>query len=84
MVPVLTATWAYSNYPFVLALPFERTEAILAGTVAAFEFFGRVPKEVWWDYVAGHIIPLMCPTALCGREAPGGPVSRVDCGLLAT
>ena len=49
MVPVLTATWAYSNYPFVLALPFERTEAILAGTVAAFEFFGRVPKEVWWD-----------------------------------
>jgi transposase len=49
MVSVLTATWAYSNYPFVLALPFERTEAILAGMVAAFEFFGRVPKEVWWD-----------------------------------
>ena len=49
IVPVLTATWAYSNYPFVLALPFERTEAILAGMVAAFEFFGRVPKEVWWD-----------------------------------
>jgi len=49
MVPVLIATWAYSNYPFVLALPFERTEAILAGMVAAFEFFGHVPKEVWWD-----------------------------------
>ena len=49
IVPVLTATWAYSNYPFVLALPFERTEAILAGMVAAFEFFGCVPKEVWWD-----------------------------------
>jgi transposase len=49
IVPVLTATWAYSNYPFVLALPFERTEAILAGMVAALEFFGCVPKEVWWD-----------------------------------
>jgi len=49
IVPVLTATWAYSNYPFVLALPFERTEAILAGMVAAFEFFGCVPREVWWD-----------------------------------
>jgi transposase len=49
LVPFLVATWAYSNAPFVLALPFERTEAILEGMVAAFEFFGAVPKEVWWD-----------------------------------
>jgi transposase len=49
IVPFLVTTWAYSNYPFVLALPFERTEAILAGMVAAFEFFGCVPNEVWWD-----------------------------------
>ena len=49
LIPFLVTTWAYSNYPFVLALPFERTEAILEGMVAAFEFFGRVPKEVWWD-----------------------------------
>jgi transposase len=48
-VPFLVATWAYSNAPFVLALPFERTEAILEGMVAAFEFFGGVPQEVWWD-----------------------------------
>ena len=49
LVPFLVATWAYSNYPFVLALPFERTEAILEGMVAAFEFFEAVPEEVWWD-----------------------------------
>jgi transposase len=49
LIPFLVTTWAYSNAPFVLALPFERTEAILAGMVAAFEFFGCVPKEVWWD-----------------------------------
>jgi transposase len=49
LIPFLVTTWAYSNYPFVLALPFERTEAILEGMVAAFEFFGCVPKEVWWD-----------------------------------
>ncbi len=49
LVPFLATTWAYSNYPFVLALPFERTEAILAGMIAAFEFFGCVAKEVWWD-----------------------------------
>ncbi len=49
LVPFLVTAWAYSNAPFVLALPFERTEAILQGMVAAFEFFGVVPKEVWWD-----------------------------------
>jgi transposase len=49
LVPFLVTTWAYSNCPFVLALPFERTEAILEGMVQAFDFFGCVPKEVWWD-----------------------------------
>jgi transposase len=49
LVPFLVTAWAYSNAPFVLALPFERTEAILEGMVAAFEFYGAVPKEVWWD-----------------------------------
>jgi transposase len=49
LVPFLVATWAYSNAPFVVALPFERTEAILEGLVAAFEFFQAVPKELWWD-----------------------------------
>ena len=48
-VPVLVAVWAYSNYSFALAMPTERTEAILAGMVGAFEFFGCVPREVWWD-----------------------------------
>jgi transposase len=48
-IPFLVTTWAYSNCPFVLALPFERTEAILEGMVAAFDFFGCVPREVWWD-----------------------------------
>ena len=36
LVSFLVTTWAYSNYPFVLALPFERTEAILEGMVTAF------------------------------------------------
>ena len=48
-IPVFVAAWAYSNYSFALALPTERTEAILAGMVAAFDFFGHVPREVWWD-----------------------------------
>jgi hypothetical protein len=45
----LVVVWAYSNFPFVIALPTERTEAILHGMVRAFEFFGTVAREVWWD-----------------------------------
>jgi transposase len=49
LVPVLIAAWAYSHYGFAWAAPSERTEAILAGLVEAFAFFGGVPHEVWWD-----------------------------------
>jgi transposase len=49
LLPVLVAAWGYSNYAFAQAMPSERTEAILAGMVAAFEFFQRVAREVWWD-----------------------------------
>lgn len=49
LVPVLINAWAYSHYGFALALPTERTEAILAGMVAGLTFFGCVPREVWWD-----------------------------------
>ncbi len=48
-VSVLILVWSYSNAPFAIALPTERTEAILEGMVQAFEFFDRVPQEVWWD-----------------------------------
>jgi transposase len=39
-VPVLLVTWSYSNAPFALALPTERTEVVLHGLVEAFAFFG--------------------------------------------
>jgi transposase len=48
-VAVLLVTWSYSNAPFAIALPTERTEAILHGLVEAFAFFGCVPVELWWD-----------------------------------
>ena len=59
-IPFLVTTWAYSNYPFVLALPFERTEAILEGMVRAFEFFEAIPAEVWWDNPK-TVATLICP-----------------------
>jgi len=48
-VPVFLAVWAHSNSLFVVAMPTERVEAILTGMVEAMEFFGCVPREVWWD-----------------------------------
>jgi transposase len=48
-VPVLLVTWSYSNAPFAIALPTERTEAVLHGLAEAFAFFGCVPAELWWD-----------------------------------
>ncbi|MBP3954786.1 DDE-type integrase/transposase/recombinase [Gemmata sp. G18] len=49
LMPVLVVTWSYSNCPFAIALPTERTEAVLHGLVEAFAFFGCVPRELWWD-----------------------------------
>ena len=48
-VNVLILVWSFSNAPFAIAFPTQRTEAILEGMTQAFEFFGSVPKEVWWD-----------------------------------
>jgi len=46
---VLSGVWTYSNCPFLMALPSQRTESILEGMSRAFEFFACVPREVWWD-----------------------------------
>lgn len=49
LVPVLVVTWSHSNAPFAIAMPTERAEAVLHGLCEAFDFFGAVPKELWWD-----------------------------------
>ena len=46
---VLVVTWSFSHAVFLIALPSQRTESVLHGMVAAFEFFGSVAREVWWD-----------------------------------
>ncbi len=48
-VSVLILVWSCSNAPYAVAMPTERTEAIIEGMQQAFEFFGCVPREVWWD-----------------------------------
>ena len=68
LAPFLVTPWADSNSPFVSALPTERTAAIRAGMVAAFEFFGSVPREVWWDNPR-----TVATSILRGRQRPIHP-----------
>lgn len=46
---VLIVTWSFSHAVFMIATPNQRTESVLHGMVAAFEFFQCVGREVWWD-----------------------------------
>ena len=46
---VLIVTWSFSHAVFMMGLPSQRAESVLHGMVAAFEFFGCLAREVWWD-----------------------------------
>jgi transposase len=79
LVPVLLTTWAYSNCPFAIALPTERTEAILHGLVEAFTFFACVPRELWWDNPK-TVLPL-CPwsSSMTTTRSAGQPRRSANC-----
>ncbi len=49
LVSVLVASWSFSQALFLIKLPNEKTESVLTGLVAALNFFGCCPKELWWD-----------------------------------
>jgi transposase len=48
----LVLTLCYSTLPFVMAFPHQRQEALFEGHVAAFQFFGGVPRRIWYDNLA--------------------------------
>ncbi|MDT5085022.1 MAG: hypothetical protein QOJ61_2065, partial [Mycobacterium sp.] len=59
---------SHSGKAFHVAFATQAQEAFLEGHVLAFEYFGGVPGRIRCDYVARHIIALLCPTVLCGRS----------------
>lgn len=65
---VLSGVWTFSNASFLIALPSQRVESILEGMKSAFEFFGCVPREVWWDNPRAVAIEI-----LRGRERTLNP-----------
>jgi transposase len=55
----------------------QKFPSVLRGHVEAFSTFHGVPREILYDYVARHIIVVMCPLALCGWGR--GPPVFVSC-----
>ena len=67
VVHALIFTAVYSRHMFVWLTFATTLEAIVAGCEVAWRFFGGVFRVLMCDYVARHIITLLCPAALCAR-----------------
>lgn len=78
---------ACSRHMFVrLTLLMDQREWT-AAHVEAFAFFGGVPARLVTDYVARHIVRVLCPAGLCGGRAGAREVAVVSvlaCWLLGT
>jgi hypothetical protein len=49
-----------------------------------YAFYGGVPHVTVPDYVASHIIRVMCPSSICVRTASGEGTAREGLGLVGT
>ena len=58
----------HSRMPFVRAYPRESQEMVFDGHDRAFAFFKGTCTRGMPDYVTGHIIGLLCRSALCGQR----------------
>lgn len=45
----LVMSLCYSGLPFVMAFPHQRQEAFFEGQAAAFQWWGGVPRRIWFD-----------------------------------
>jgi hypothetical protein len=63
---VLVLSWSRAAYArFALD---QTLESFLRGHVEAFAALGGSPRTLLYDYVARHIIVVLCPPPLCGRR----------------
>ncbi len=67
-VKVAQVRLCHSRMLFVRAYLREAQEMVFDAHEKAFQFFKGVPRRGISDYVSGHIIGVMCRSALCGRE----------------
>jgi hypothetical protein len=64
----LFCAWlAWCRFRMVLALLDKTLPSVMAAIDATLRAFGGVPTYGLTDYVARHIIRVLCPAALCAR-----------------
>jgi hypothetical protein len=81
---VFTMVLAWSRHQFVEFVFDQTLTTWLLCHQHAFEFFGGTPKRVVIDYVPRHIINVMCPFRLCGRNLHQGFDQRTGWSKLVT
>ena len=67
-VELFVAVLGASNYTFAEATRTQQVGDFVASVSRALTFFGGVPRAIVPDYVARHVIGLLCPAPLRGRE----------------
>jgi len=66
-----------SNYLYAEAFPSQELLYWVSAHVHCFEALGGCPAIVVCDYVARHIIAVLCPSALCARRGRVPVLTRV-------
>jgi transposase len=66
-VHLFVLTLGYSRRLFTYAYRNEKLASLLDGHERAFRHFGGVTLSCLYDYVARHIIVVLCPSRLCVR-----------------
>lgn len=59
MVQLFIMRLNYSRVRFVMAFPFQKQEAFLAGHMQAFEFFGGVPQRITYDNLKTAVFKIL-------------------------
>ena len=62
---IFVAVMGASNYSYAEATRTQTLPDWIGAHVRSFAFFGGVPEILVPDYVARHIIGIMCPSPLC-------------------
>ena len=73
-----------SRHRFVYPVLRETTQTAIEACEAAWAFFGGVFKVLIYDYVARHIIELLCPVPLCGAGGDTSAGAKLADPLMAT
>lgn len=78
VVKGLVLTACVSRHQFCWVTYGETVGEMIEGFEEAWEFFGGVFRVVMVDYVACHIIAVLCPAVLCGWSGPGTATLRSE------